>query len=52
MTEKLLSGTLSLNTNKHKIYRLVTYISWPSDFALYLENYLMDEGHTLDYGSV
>ena len=24
----------------------------PGDFALYLENYLMDEGHTLDNGSV
>ena len=30
----------------------VTYISWSSDFALYLEDYLMDEGHTLDSGSV
>ena len=30
----------------------VTYISWSSDFALYLEDYLMDEGHTLDNGSV
>ena len=35
-----------------KLYRSVTYISWSSDFALYLENYLMDEGHTLDNGSV
>ena len=34
------------------IYRSVTYISWASDFALYLENYLMDEDHTLDNGSV
>ena len=24
----------------------VTYISWSSDFALYLEDYLIDEGHT------
>ena len=24
----------------------MTYISWSSDFALYLEDYLMDEGHT------
>ena len=24
----------------------VTYISWSSDFALYLEDCLMDEGHT------
>ena len=34
------------------IYMSVTYISWASDFALYLENYLMDECHTLDNGSV
>ena len=34
------------------IYRSLTYISWCSDFALYLENYLMDEGHTSDNGSV
>ena len=25
------------------IYRLVTYISWSSDFALCLEDFLMDE---------
>ena len=30
----------------------LTYISWSSDFALYLENYLMDEGHNLDNNSV
>ena len=30
----------------------IIYISWSSDFALYLENYLMDEDHTLDNGSV
>ena len=34
------------------IYRSVTYISWSSDFAMFLENYLMDESHTLDNGSV
>ena len=34
------------------IYRSVTYISWSRDFALYRENYLMDEGRTLDNGSV
>ena len=34
-----------------KIYRSVTYISWSSDFALYLENYLMDEGYTFGYWS-
>ena len=27
------------------IYRSVTYVSWSSDFALYLEDYLMGEGH-------
>ena len=27
----------------------VTYISWSSDFVLYLEGYLMDECHTLGY---
>ena len=30
-------------------YRSVIYISWSSDFDLYLEDYLMDEGHTLGY---
>ena len=30
----------------------MTYISWSSDFALYLEDYLMYEHHTLDYESV
>ena len=29
------------------IYRSVTYISWSIDFALYLENYLVDEGSYL-----
>ena len=33
-------------------YVSVTYISWSSDFALCLEDYLMDAGHTLDNGSV
>ena len=27
----------------------MTYISWSSDFVLYLEGYLMDECHTLGY---
>ena len=30
----------------------VTYISWLSDFALYLEDYLMAECHTWNNGSV
>ena len=30
----------------------VTYISWSSDFALYLEDYWMVEGHTWYNGSV
>ena len=36
------------------IYRSVTYISWSSDFALYLENYSMNDSHicTLGNGSV
>ena len=27
----------------------ITYISWVSDFALYLEDYLMYEHHLWDY---
>ena len=34
------------------IFRSGTYISWFSDFAWHLEDYLMDEGHTLDNGSM
>ena len=34
------------------VYMSVTYSSWSSDSALYLENYLMDDGQTLDNGSV
>ena len=34
----------------HEVY--VFYVFWSSDFALYLENYLMDEVHTWDNGSV
>ena len=30
----------------------MTYISWASEFALYLEDYLMDEGNTWYNGSV
>ena len=38
------SVTYTLNWNY--ICRSVTYISWSSDFALYLEDYLMDKCHT------
>ena len=34
------------------IYRSVTYISWSSDFALYLEDYLMDKCHKWNIRSV
>ena len=34
------------------IYGSVTYISWSSGVALYLEDYLTDEGHTWDSGSM
>ena len=34
------------------IYRPVTYISWSSDFALYLADYLMDKCHNWDIGSM
>ena len=34
------------------IYMSMTYISWSSDFTLYLEDYFMDEGHTWYNGSV
>ena len=37
------SETQTLNWNY--ISRSVTYISWSSDFALYLEDYLMDKCH-------
>ena len=40
--------TLTLNY----ICRSVTYISWSSDFALYLENYLMDKCHNWNIGSM
>ena len=36
----------------YNIYGSMTYISWSIDFALYLENYLMDESHALDNRSV
>ena len=32
--------------------RSVTYISWSSDFALYLEDYLMDKCHNWNIGSM
>ena len=34
------------------VYRPVTYISWSSDFALCLEDYLLDESHNWYIGSV
>ena len=34
------------------ICRSVTYISWSSDFTLYLEDYLMDKCHNWDIGSM
>ena len=36
----------------HYVCRSVTYISWSSDFALYLEDYLMDNYHDWDIGSM
>ena len=30
----------------------MTYVSWLSDFALYLGDYLMDKCHNLDTGSM
>ena len=33
-----------------KLCRSVTYISWSSDFALYLEDYLMDKCHNWNIG--
>ena len=41
------SVTQTLNWNY--ICRPVTYISWSSDFALYLTDYLMDKCHNLEY---
>ena len=34
------------------VYMSVTYISWPSDFASYLEDYLLDKCHNWDIGSM
>ena len=34
------------------VCRSVTYISWSSDFALYLEDYLMDKCHNWNIGSM
>ena len=34
------------------VYRSVTYISWSSDFALYLEDYLLDKCHNSDIVSM
>ena len=33
-------------------YRSVTYISWSTDFALYIEDSLMEKCHNLDIGSM
>ena len=37
---------------RNYICRSVTYISWSSDFALYLEEYLMDNCHNWNIGSM
>ena len=34
-----------------KVCRSVTYISWSSDFALYLEDFLMDKCHTCNWNT-
>ena len=34
------------------LYAYMTYISWSSDFALYLEDYLLDKGQNWDIGSM
>ena len=44
------SVTQTLNWNY--ICRSVTYISWSIDFALYLEDYLMDKCHNWNTGSM
>ena len=44
------SATLSLTYKC--ICKSVTYISWYSDSALYIQYYLMNKPHTLDIGSV
>ena len=44
------SVTQTLNWNY--ICRSVTYISWSSDFVLYLEDYLMDKYHNCNIGSM
>ena len=44
------SVTQPLNWNY--MCKLVTYISWSSDFALYLEDYLMDKCHNWNTGSM
>ena len=37
---------------EQKLYMSVTYISWSSDFALYLEDYMMDKCHNWNTGSM
>ena len=46
----IFSVTQTLNWNY--ICRSVTYISWSSDFALYLEDYLKDKCHNWNTGSM
>ena len=47
-----LNVTQTLNWNYVYICRPVTYISWSSDFALYLEDYLMDKCRNWNVGSM
>ena len=48
MTQRLLNILKTVGGKLVSLNRCgsVTYISWSSDFALYLEDYLMDEGYT------
>ena len=46
----LFNVTQTLNWNY--MCRSVTYISWSSDFALYVEDYLMDKCHNWNIGSM
>ena len=36
----------------YNIYESVTYTSWSSDFALFLEDDFMDEHHTWNDGTI
>ena len=46
------SVTPALKWNYIHVCRPVTYISWSSDFALYLEDCLMDKCHNWNTGSI